>query len=120
MVYSCIYFSHSILFSLVAPQATFAGPTILVAGNSGKWTCTAIDGYPAPTMTARIANNQFTNEFTTTDQYVTSTQSYTVTGTLNWSPLVSNNGQSICCDVTNTVVSNIPQTVCLQLTVKCK
>ena len=96
------------------------GPTNLVADNSGTWTCTAVDGYPAPTMTTRIGNNQFTNGFTTSNQYVTSTQSYTVTGTLVWSPSVANNGQSICCDVTNAVVSSIPQTVCLQLTVRCK
>ena len=44
-------------------------------------------------------------------------KSYTVTGTLNWSPTIGNNGQTLFCDVAHPITLNTPQTVSLPLTV---
>jgi hypothetical protein len=55
-------------------------------------------------MTMRIGNNQFsTNEFTTTSISPDVAKSYTVTGILNWSPTVGNNGQTLFCDVAHPI-----------------
>lgn len=56
-------------------------------------------------------NTQFTSEFAT--YTVLDIKSYDVTGTLTWSPVIANNGETICCDVTHTTtLGNISQIVC--------
>ena len=71
-------------------------------------------------MTMRIENNQFsTSEFTTTSVSPDGAKSYTVTGTLKWSPTIGNNGQTLFCDVAHPITLNTPQTVSLPLTVIC-
>ncbi|CAC5385135.1 unnamed protein product [Mytilus coruscus] len=102
-----------------SPQSpTLTGPTTLTLGQTSTWTCISADGYPAGVMTMRNKNKntQFTSEFTSTS--VLDQKSYDVTGTLTWSPVIVNNGDTICCDVTHTTtLGNIPQTVCRQITV---
>ncbi|XP_052061299.1 hemicentin-1-like isoform X6 [Mytilus californianus] len=103
-------------FSPDAP--TLTGPTTLTPGQQGTWTCISANGYPAGIMTMRNQNKntQFTSEFTSTS--VLDQKSYDVTGTLTWSPVIVNNGDTICCDVAHTTtLGNTPQTVCRQITV---
>ncbi|XP_076111874.1 uncharacterized protein LOC143080083 [Mytilus galloprovincialis] len=97
---------------------TLTGPTTLTPGQQGRWTCISANGYPAGVMTMKNKNNntQFTTEFTSST--VLDQKSYDVTGTLTWSPVIVNNGDTICCDVTHTTtLGNTPQTVCRQITV---
>ncbi|CAG2228115.1 HMCN [Mytilus edulis] len=101
-----------------SPQApTLTGPTTLTPGQQGIWTCVSANGYPAGVMSMRNQNKntQFTTEFTSSS--VLDQKSYDVTGTLIWSPVIVNNGDTICCDVTHTTTSTTPQTVCRQITV---
>ncbi|VDI61136.1 Hypothetical predicted protein [Mytilus galloprovincialis] len=98
----------------VSPQApTLTGPTTLTPGQQGIWTCISANGYPAGIMTMRNKdkNTQFTSEFSSTG--VIDQKSYDVTGTLSWNPVISNIGDTICCDVTHTTtLGNTSQTVC--------
>ncbi|VDI64014.1 hemicentin [Mytilus galloprovincialis] len=97
---------------------TLTGPTTLTPGQQGTWTCISANGFPAGAMTMRNQNKntQFTSsEFTTTT--VLDVKSYDVTGVLTWSPVIVNNGDTICCDVTHTTTSSTPQTICRQITV---
>ncbi|VDI83576.1 Hypothetical predicted protein [Mytilus galloprovincialis] len=68
------------------------------------------------TMRNKNENTQFTTEFTSSS--VLDQKSFDVTGTLTWSPVIVNNGDTICCDVTHTTtLGSTPQTVCRQITV---
>ncbi|CAG2194007.1 unnamed protein product [Mytilus edulis] len=103
-----------------SPQApTLSGPTTLTPGQSGTWKCISANGYPAGIMTMRNKNKntQFTSEFTSSS-VLANKNSYSVTGTLTWSPVTVNNGDTICCDVSHTTtLGNIPQTVCIEITI---
>ncbi|XP_076111872.1 uncharacterized protein LOC143080082 isoform X2 [Mytilus galloprovincialis] len=97
---------------------TFDGPSNLTPGQQGLWTCMSSNGFPAGVMSMRNQNKntQFTSEFTS--YTVLDQKSYDVTGTLTWSPVIVNNGDTICCDVTHTTtLGSTPQTVCRQITV---
>ncbi|XP_063440669.1 titin homolog isoform X2 [Mytilus trossulus] len=97
---------------------TLTGPPTLTPGQQGIWTCISANGYPAGVMTMKNQNNntQFTTEFTSSS--VLDQKSFDVTGTLTWSPVIVNNGDTICCDVTHTTtLGSTPQTVCRQITV---
>ncbi|XP_063440664.1 hemicentin-1-like isoform X2 [Mytilus trossulus] len=99
-------------------SATLTGPSTLTPGQQGIWTCISANGYPAGVMTMKNQNNntQFTTEFTSSS--VLDQKSFDVTGTLTWSPVIVNNGDTICCDVTHTTtLGSTPQTVCRQITV---
>ncbi|XP_071176353.1 cell adhesion molecule 4-like [Mytilus edulis] len=102
-------------FSPQAPVLT--GSTNLTPGQQGIWTCVSANGYPAGVMSMRNENKntQFTTEFTSST--VLDQKSYDVTGTLIWSPVIVNNGDTICCDVTHTTTSTTPWTVCRQILV---
>ncbi|CAG2188121.1 CHRNA3 [Mytilus edulis] len=95
------------------------GPTSVVPGTSTTWTCTSEGGYPIQTMTMRKGNTQFSSsQFTTTTQFVTSSQSYTVVGTLRFPPTTADDGQILYCDVLHAETSSTPQTVSLPLSVR--
>ncbi|XP_076109605.1 synaptogenesis protein syg-2-like [Mytilus galloprovincialis] len=80
---------------------TLTGPTTLTPGQQGTWTCSSANGFPAGIMTMRNKNKntQFTTEFTS--RSVLDQKSYDVTGTLTWSPVIVNNGDTICCNTYN-------------------
>ncbi|CAG2194009.1 HMCN [Mytilus edulis] len=107
------------IISKVSPESpTLTGPSTLTPGQQGRWTCISANGYPAGVMTMKNKNKntQFTTEFTSSS--VLDQKSFDVTGTLTWSPVIVNNGDTICCDVTHTTtLGNTPQTVCRQITV---
>ena len=99
----------------------FNGPTDLVAGNPGTWTCTSSNGYPAGTMTIKNTNTgvTFTSpEYSSVSTPVNGGRSFTVTGTLNWSPALSNNGNQLCCEVAHPTTISTPQSVCKTLNVR--
>ncbi|CAC5385134.1 unnamed protein product [Mytilus coruscus] len=102
-----------------SPQApTLTGPTTLTPGQQGIWTCISANGYPAGIMTMRNQkkSTQFTSEFSSTSVF--NRTFFDVTGTLSWSPVIVNNGDTICCDVTHTTtLGSIPQTVCKLISV---
>ncbi|CAG2210688.1 unnamed protein product [Mytilus edulis] len=83
-------------------SAKLTGPSTLTPGQQGIWTLYLLfkNGYPAGVMTMKNQNNntQFTTEFTSSS--VLNQKSFDVTGTLTWSPVFVNNGDTICCDVT--------------------
>ncbi|XP_076091545.1 uncharacterized protein LOC143063333 isoform X3 [Mytilus galloprovincialis] len=99
-------------------QPTLTGPTALTAGTPGTWTCTSIGAFPAQSMSMRINNQVFSQELSVNTQFNANARSYTAVGTLNWSPTMVNNGQTIFCDVTHPDTLNGPQTVSLPLTVR--
>ncbi|XP_063424603.1 hemicentin-1-like isoform X2 [Mytilus trossulus] len=99
-------------------QPTLTGPTALTAGTPGTWTCTSIGAFPAQSMSMRIGNQVFSQELSVNTQFNANARSYTAVGTLNWSPTMVNNGQTIFCDVTHPDTLNGPQTVSLPLTVR--
>ncbi|CAG2196171.1 HMCN [Mytilus edulis] len=101
-----------------APRVpTLTGPSTLISGSSGKWTCSAANGYPAPTLSMRIQDRQYTNEITVLQSYDIIDKSYTVAGTLNLVPSIDKTGQDLCCDVIYLFGNNDPQSTCLQLTI---
>ncbi|XP_071150175.1 hemicentin-1-like [Mytilus edulis] len=104
-----LYFSSNI------PILT--GPTKLTSGSAGKWTCSAMNGYPAPTISMRIEDQSYTQELTIVHTYDVTDKSYTVAGSLNLVPSSEKSGQTICCDVSNLFNNKLPQSVCLQLTI---
>ena len=110
------------MFSGPPQTPILTGPTDLVDGKGpSRWTCVSIGGYPAPTMTMRIENTQFTTAFTSSSSYIHETKTYTRNYTLKWEPTLSNNGQTLYCDVLHpSTLGNTPQTVSLQLTLKGK
>ncbi|XP_052093012.1 uncharacterized protein LOC127729314 [Mytilus californianus] len=75
-------------------------------------------GNPEQKMSMRIGNTILPNELTTSSEYDENSKTYKVTGTLVWSPITSNNGQIVYCDVTHETLGNNPQTASLPLTVK--
>lgn len=99
-------------------QPTLTGPTALTSGRPGTWTCTSIGAFPAQSMSMRIGNQVFSAELSVNTQFDSNARSYTAVGTLNWSPTMVNNGQTIFCDVTHPDTLNGPQTVSLPLTVR--
>ncbi|XP_052093019.1 titin-like isoform X6 [Mytilus californianus] len=99
-------------------QPTLTGPTALTSGTPGTWTCTSIGAFPAQSMSMRIGNQVFSAELSVNTQFDSNARSYTAVGTLNWSPTMINNGQTIFCDVTHPDTLNGPQTVSLPLTVR--
>ncbi|XP_076109604.1 synaptogenesis protein syg-2-like [Mytilus galloprovincialis] len=101
-----------------APRVpTLTGPSTLISGSSGEWTCSSANGYPAPTLSMRIQDRQYTNEITVVQSYDVIDKSYTVAGTLNLVPSTDKTGQDLCCDVTYLFDNNDPQSTCLQLTI---
>ncbi|XP_052062401.1 uncharacterized protein LOC127702300 isoform X2 [Mytilus californianus] len=101
-----------------APRVpTLTGPPTLPSGSSGKWTCSSANGYPAPTISMRIQDRQYTNEIIVVQSYDVIDRSYTVTGTLNLVPSIDKTGQDLCCDVSYLFDNNDPQSTCLQLTI---
>ncbi|XP_063411506.1 nephrin-like [Mytilus trossulus] len=107
-----------VYFTSKAPILT--GPTNLISGSSGTWTCSSLNGYPAPTISIRIQDRYYTNEFVVVQSYDVIDRSYTVTGTLEVVPLSDKSGQTLCCDVNHLLNSKVPQSVCLQLTIEDK
>ncbi|CAC5394179.1 unnamed protein product [Mytilus coruscus] len=93
------------------------GPTNLISGSSGIWTCSSINGYPAPTISMRIQDRHYTNELIVVQSFDVIEKSYTVTGTLNLVPSSDKSGQNLCCDVSHLFNNKVPQSVCLQLTI---
>ncbi|CAC5394181.1 unnamed protein product [Mytilus coruscus] len=102
-------------FSPKVPILT--GPTNLISGTSGKWTCSSMNGYPAPTVSMRIQDRYYTNEVIVVQSYNVIDRSYTVAGTLDLVPLSDKSGQNLCCDVSHLFDSKVPQSVCLHLTI---
>ncbi|XP_052062396.1 peroxidasin homolog [Mytilus californianus] len=104
-----------------APRAPIVnGPATLIAGSSGKWTCSSGNGYPAPTISMRIQDRQYTNDLTVVQSYDIIDRSYTVAGTLNLVPSSDKSGQNLCCDVSHLFDINTPQSVCMQLAIEDK
>lgn len=106
---------HCFIVSPAAP--TLTGPTNLTSGQSGIWTCTSVNGYPAGVLSMRNqnTNTKFQSGETTFTIYHTS-NSYDVTRTLTWRPTFLNNESVICCDVSHTTtLGNSSQTVCLRI-----
>ena len=104
------------------PQTpTLTGPSEVVSGTTETWTCVSKGGNPPPTLSMRIGNTIFNNELSVSSVLDQSTNSYTVTGTLQWAPNGQHNQQILHCDVSHPeTLGNTPQTVDLPLTVKCK
>ncbi|XP_052079229.1 hemicentin-1-like isoform X2 [Mytilus californianus] len=101
-----------------APKVpTLTGPTNLVSGSSGTWSCSSMNGYPAPTISMRIQDRHYTNELIVVQSYDVIDRSYTVSGTLNLVPSSDKSGQNLCCDVSHLFNNKVPQSVCLQLTI---
>ncbi|XP_071166138.1 hemicentin-1-like [Mytilus edulis] len=98
-------------------QPTLTGSQSLSPGSTYVWTCISTGGNPAPTLTMRIGSSQF-NTGITQSSVLQSDNTYTVTSSLSWAPSVSNNGQTLFCDVQHSETrGNNLQTVSLQLTV---
>ncbi|CAG2194105.1 unnamed protein product [Mytilus edulis] len=98
-------------------QPTLTGPQTLLTGNIYQWTCISTGGNPAPTMTMRIGNIHFSTGITQSS-VMQSDSTHTVTASLSWNPSISNNGQTLYCDVQHSQTrGNNLQTVSLQLTV---
>ncbi|XP_076088231.1 neural cell adhesion molecule 2-like isoform X1 [Mytilus galloprovincialis] len=93
------------------------GPTNLISGTSGKWTCSSMNGYPPPSISMRIQDRHYTNDLIILQSYDVIDRSYTVTGTLDLVPSSDKNGQNLCCDVTHLFNKKVPQSVCIQLTI---
>ncbi|VDI12744.1 Hypothetical predicted protein [Mytilus galloprovincialis] len=96
------------------------GPTEMISGTPTTWTCLSDGGYPVQTLSMRVGNSAFSTELDTQTAFDSISQTYTVTGTLSWTPTTANDGQTLYCDVTHpeTIGPNNPQTVSLPLTVK--
>ncbi|XP_052080685.1 peroxidasin homolog [Mytilus californianus] len=105
-------------FSPKVPILT--GPTNLISGSSGKWTCSSMNGYPAPTISMRTQDLYYTNELIVVQYYDVIDRSYSVTGTLNLVPSSDKSRQNLCCDVSHLFNNKVPQSVCLQLTINDK
>lgn len=112
----CLMF-HNCICSVAPRVPTLTGPSTLISGSSGKWTCSSANGYPAPTLSMRIQDRQYTNEITVLQSYDIIDKSYTVAGTLNLVPSIDKTGQDLCCDVIYLFGNNDPQSTCLQLTI---
>ncbi|CAC5377793.1 unnamed protein product [Mytilus coruscus] len=98
-------------------QPTLTGSQTLSPGSTYVWTCISTGGNPSPTLTMRIGNSQF-NTGITQSSVLQSDNTYTVTSALSWAPSISNNGQTLHCDVQHPETrGNNLQTVSLQLTV---
>ncbi|XP_063420714.1 hemicentin-1-like [Mytilus trossulus] len=98
-------------------QPTLTGPQTLLTGNTYQWTCISTGGNPSPTMTLRIGNSQFSTGITQSS-VLQSDSTHTVTVSLSWNPSISNNGQTLFCDVQHSETrGNNLQTASLQLTV---
>ncbi|VDI75933.1 Hypothetical predicted protein [Mytilus galloprovincialis] len=93
------------------------GPTNLISGTSGKWTCSSMNGYPPSSISMRIQDRLYTNDLIILQSYDVIDRSYTVTGTLDLVPSSDKNGQNLCCDVTHLFNKKVPQSVCIQLTI---
>ncbi|XP_071149589.1 synaptogenesis protein syg-2-like [Mytilus edulis] len=104
-----------------APKVpVLTGPTNMVSGSSGTWTCSSLNGYPAPTISIRIQDQHYTDEFVIVQSYDVIDRSYTVTGTLDVVPLSDKSGQTLCCHVSHLINNKVPQSVCLQLSIEDK
>ncbi|CAG2239189.1 HMCN [Mytilus edulis] len=71
--------------------------------NSFNWQYLSVDVYkhrrnPSPTMTLRIGNIQLSTDITQSS-VLQSDSTHTVTASLSWNPSISNNGQTLYCDV---------------------
>ncbi|CAG2184798.1 unnamed protein product [Mytilus edulis] len=109
------------LVILVAPKVPIlTGPTNLISGSSGTWTCSSMNGYPAQTISIRIQEQYYTNDLIILQSYDVIDRSYTVTGTLDLVPSSDKNGQNLCCDVSHLFNNKVPQSVCIQLTINDK
>ncbi|CAC5415121.1 unnamed protein product [Mytilus coruscus] len=101
----------------VPNQPTLNGSQTLLPGTTYQWTCISTGGNPSPAMTLRVGNSQFSTGITQTS-VLKSDKTYTVTSTLSWAPSISNNGQTLYCDVKHPETrGNNLQTVSLQLIV---
>ncbi|XP_063420686.1 synaptogenesis protein syg-2-like [Mytilus trossulus] len=101
----------------VPNQPTLTGSQSLSPGSMYVWTCISTGGNPAPTLILRIGNSQFSTGITKTS-VLQSDKTHSVTITLSWAPSISNNGQTLYCDVKHPETrGNILQTASLQLTV---
>ncbi|CAG2244103.1 unnamed protein product [Mytilus edulis] len=88
----------------VAPTfPILTGPTNLISGSTGIWTCSSLNGYPAPTISIRIQDRHYTNDLIILQSYNVIDRSYTVTGTLDVVPLSNNSGQNLCCDASHLI-----------------
>ena len=121
-----IYRSHqwleNRLFNITAEPntPTLTGPTSLTPGITKQWTCVSLGGIPAPAMSFRIGNNKLTSGVNTNAALQTD-KTYTVTGVLTWVPSLTNNGDTLYCDVEHQQTrGNNLQTVSLQLSVTSK
>lgn len=109
------------LFIAPPNNPVLSGPTTIKAGAQDTWTCTSTGAYPEQTMSMRLGGNAITSGFATTAVYNGASKTYTVTGTLSWSPASSNNGDVLYCDVFHTpTLGNSPQTASLTLNVQSK
>ncbi|CAG2194107.1 unnamed protein product [Mytilus edulis] len=98
-------------------QLTLNGSQTLSLGTTYQWACISTGGNPSPIMTLWIGNSQFSTGITQTS-VLQSDKTYTVTSTLSWAPSVSNNGQTLYCDVKHQETRGYNmQTASLQLTV---
>ena len=88
----------------------------MIQGSIYRWMCISTKGKPAPTMTLRIENIQFTTGITqTTVQLPDFT--FNVTSVLIWSPPIANHGQVLSCDVQHKETGSDLQTASLPLVV---
>ena len=107
------------MFYIVAEprQPTLTGPTTIIFGSVGMWTCISSGGKPSPVTTMRIGNIQF-NESLSQTVVIDSDQTFTVTSVLSWKPSSSSDGKILHCDVYHPeTLGNTSQTARLQLTV---
>ncbi|XP_076088318.1 hemicentin-1-like [Mytilus galloprovincialis] len=94
------------------------GPTNLISGSSGTWTCSSMNGYPAPTISMSIQEQYY--DFIAVYSYDTTDNMYTVAGTLDLILSSEKSGRSLCCNISQLFDNKEPQSVCLQLTINDK
>ena len=96
------------------------GPTTVVSGQIGNWQCVSRGGFPEPTMSIRIGNDDFENELNVRSVQDPTEKTYTLTGTLSWGPSMNHDAQTMHCDVLHPETLNSPLTASLPLSVLCK
>ncbi|CAC5393161.1 unnamed protein product [Mytilus coruscus] len=108
---------RSIFVELLIPPdpPVINGPSFLISGESGTWTCTSMNGYHAPSISMEIEGKHF-DDITVVSKYDTSSKSYIVTGSINWAPTTANDGQTILCEVRHQTLTS-PQIVGLSIAV---
>ena len=101
-------------------QPILTGPNTVIQTSTNQWTCKSTGGNPAPLMGLRIDSRQFESGITKST-FQNSDNTYTVISVLSWAPSITDDGQTLSCDVQHQETrGNDLQTASLQLSVNGK